>query len=89
MEPFNDPPAETTVITSVTFAVRVTAPLVPVMVTGYVPTAAPLVVVIASVEDPLPETDAGVNVPVTPAGSPLALSTTLLLKPFSAPIVTV
>ena len=72
-----------------TFAVRVTAPLVPVIVTEYVPAAAPLVVVIPSVEDPAPETEEGVNEPVTPLGSPLALRATVPLKPFSAPTVTV
>jgi hypothetical protein len=68
----------------VTFAVRVRLPLVPVTVNAYVPTAVLLLVVMASVELPLPATVAGVNVPAAPLGRPATLMVTLLLKPFRA-----
>ena len=42
-----------------------------------------------SVEVPEPVTEAGVKLPVAPAGNPLTLSVTLPLKPLSAPTVAV
>ena len=42
-----------------------------------------------SVEVPEPVTEAGLKLPVAPAGNPLTLSDTLPLKPLSAPTVAV
>src|SRR5207253_99790 len=47
---------------SVTAAVCVSAPLVAVIVSGYVPSASVAVVVMFSVEEPVPVTEAGLNV---------------------------
>ena len=44
-------------------------------------------VVTVNVEDPEPLTEAGLNVPVAPAGSPLTVSETTPLKPPDAVIV--
>ena len=74
------------------FTVRVTVvecwsvPLVPVIVT----LAAPVVAVLdaAKVSVLVPVVDAGLNAAVTPAGKPLALNATLLLKPPAGVTVT-
>lgn len=68
------------VTTSVTEAVCVVVPLVPVIVNGKVPVGVVLVVVTVSVE--LPEVSGvGLNVPVAPAGSPLTVRSTDPVKP--------
>ena len=54
-----------------------------------VPVEAALVVDTFSVEEPEPLTEDGVKLAVPPLGNPLALSDTVLLKPFSAAIETV
>ena len=63
--------------TSATLAVRVSAPLVPVMVSGYVPgvVAAPAVTV--RVDDAPPVIVAGENAAVVPAGKPVTASAML------------
>jgi hypothetical protein len=73
----------------VTLAVWVKLPLVPVMVSGYVPSGVVELVVTVSVEVPDPVTVAGEKLAVAPAGSPLALSVTTPLNPFSAPMLVV
>src|SRR5271165_1151542 len=74
---------------SVTPAVCVNAPLVPVMVTVDVPTGVVPLVLTVSVELPDPVTVAGTKFAVAPAGNPLALSVTTPLNPFNAPMFTV
>ena len=69
-----------------TFAVCVKLPLVPVMVSGYVPSGVVALVVTVSVELPDPVTVVGTKLGVAPAGSPLALSVTTPLKPSTAPM---
>src|SRR5947199_296837 len=69
---------------SVTVAVRVTPPLVPVIVRVAGPTGVVCAVVTVSVAVPAPAMDDGANVAVAPAGSPLTLNATELVKPFSA-----
>ena len=66
--------------TRVTEAVCVVEPLVPVIVNGKLPVGVVLLVVTESVE--LPEvSDAGLNVPLAPAGSPLTVRFTVPVKP--------
>jgi hypothetical protein len=60
-----------------------------VTVSVKVPVEAALVVDTFSVEEPEPLTEDGVKLAVPPLGNPLALSDTVLLKPFSAAIETV
>ena len=74
--------------TSVTVAECVRLPLVPVIVSGYVPAAA-VPVATVSVEVPDAVTEAGLNVAVAPAGTPLTLNDTLPAKPFIALTVAV
>jgi hypothetical protein len=74
---------------SVTLVVWVRLPLVPVMVSGYVPTGVVELVVTVRVELPVPLTVAGEKLAVAPAGSPLAVNVTTPVKPFKAPIVAV
>src|SRR5579875_538145 len=62
---------------------------VPVFVSVYVPAAVLLPVATVSVALPPALTDAGLNVPVAPAGSPLTLSPTVPVNPFTAPVFTV
>ena len=65
-------------------------PLVPVIVNVYVPGAATLPAIIFSEDVPEPPvTDAGVNTAVVPAGLPVTDKLTVLLKPFTLPMVTV
>ena len=75
--------------TSVTIAVCVRLPLVPVMVTVELPAGVVLLVATVNVEVPAPLTDPGVKVAVAPAGKPLALSITAPLKPLMALTVAV
>ena len=70
-----------TCTTKLTVAVCVKLPLVPVMVSVYVPAAVVLAVETLNVEEPEPVTEAGFNVAVTPAGAPLTLSATAPLNP--------
>jgi hypothetical protein len=79
----------TVVIVRFTVTVFVNPPLVPVIVNVELPTIAPLVVVTVSVELPAPVTDAGLNTPVAPVGSPLTPRVTTPLNPFTAPTFTV
>lgn len=64
-----------------------TAPLVPVIVSVYVPVGAFFLTEIASVELPALTIDAGLNLPVTALGNPVTASVTVPVKP--APMVTV
>jgi hypothetical protein len=72
-------------------AVCVSAPLVPVIVSVYVPAGVPAGAVTVSVEVglPAPPTDSGLKPPVAPAGRPVTLRPTLLEKPFCGESVTV
>ena len=74
----------------VTVAVCVRLPLVPVIVTVYVPVSVlvPVVTVIVLLPEP-PLTGLGLNVALAPKGSPLALKVTLAAKPLSAVTVAV
>ena len=74
---------------SVTVAVRVTPPLVPVIVKVEGPTGVVCAVVTVSVAVPAPAIDDGANVAVAPAGSPLTLSATEPVNPFSTAVETV
>ena len=67
--------------TSETEAVCVSVPSVPVIVSGYVPAATAVVVVMAKVELPEVVTVPGVNVPVAPAGNPETLKVTVPVYP--------
>src|ERR1019366_4457064 len=73
----------------VTLALWVKLPLVPVIVSVDVPSGVVELVVTVSVEVPEPVTVAGEELAVAPAGSPLALSVTTPLNPFSAPMLVV
>ena len=73
--------------TSVTFTVRVSGPLVPWIVSGYVPDAVAALVATLIVVDPDVVTDAGANAAVAPAGRPVTLKATVPVNP--APGVTV
>src|SRR5215471_12575467 len=73
-------PTTGAVTTRVTEAVWVVVPLVPVIVNGKLPVGVVLLVVTVSVESP-EVTDAGLNVPVAPAGKPLTLRLTVPVKP--------
>jgi hypothetical protein len=58
------------------------------MVRVYVPAGVAVLVVIVSVELPDPVTEGRLNVEPAPAGEPLTLKATALLKPFTAVIDT-
>src|SRR5579859_755985 len=75
--------------TSVTEAECDKLPLVPLMVSVYVPAAVELLVETLSVDVPAPLTEAGVKVAVAPAGTPLTPSDTAPVKPFTALTVAV
>ena len=75
--------------TSVTFAVWDKLPLVPVTVSVKVPAAVELVVVTVKVEEPAPLIEVGLKLADTPVGNPPALSATVPVNPFWAPVVTV
>jgi len=75
--------------TKLTVVLCVSAPLVPVIVNVDVPTGVLPLVVTVNVELPVPVTVAGEKLAVAPAGSPLALSVTAPVNPFSAPILVV
>ena len=77
------------VTTSVTFVLLVSEPLVPLTVTVYVPVGVEVVVATASVDDPEPVTDVGVNDAVAPVGKPMTPSVTAPLKPLIAETVVV
>src|SRR5579859_5102423 len=79
----------TGLICRVTFAECVRLPLVPVMVSVYVPATAELLVDTLRVDEPEPLTAVGFSEAVTPVGTPLTLSATLPLNPLSAPTVAV
>jgi hypothetical protein len=74
---------------SVTVALWVTPPLVPVMVRVNVPVEVEVVVAAVSVELPEVETEVGLKVPVAPVGRPLKLRFTVPVKPFTAAMVAV
>ena len=76
-------------LSGLTVVVCVRPPLVPVMVSVYVPGGVVQLAVALSVDVPGPLTEAGLKLVVIPEGELLALSATLPLKPLSAPIATV
>ena len=55
-------------------------PLAPAMVTVYVPAGVELEVVMLKVDEPEPVIEAGLNVALAPAGSPLTLRPTVPAK---------
>jgi hypothetical protein len=81
------PPA--TVTPRVTVAVLLACPLVPVIVSGYVPTGVDALVGMLNVVVPEVFKVEGLNVPVEPVGSPLTLKLTVPVNPFSGVSVTV
>ena len=64
------------------------APLVPVIVSVFVPAGVLLAVVMVSVLDPDPAMELGLKLAVAREGSPLTLRLTVPVNPFSAPTVT-
>jgi hypothetical protein len=74
---------------SVTVAVCVSDPLVPLMVRTGLPAGVEADVVTVMVDVPEPVTEAGLKDAVAPAGKPVALRATTPVKPFCAPIVAV
>jgi hypothetical protein len=82
-------PVPAVVTTSVTVAVCVTLPLVPVIVKVDVPTGVLPVVVTVNVEFPAPVTVAGEKPAVAPVGNPLAASVTTPPNPFNDPMLVV
>jgi hypothetical protein len=81
--------ADAVVTTSVTVAVWLREPLVPVIVSVELPIGVLVVVVTFIVALPEPVTEAGLNDADAPVGRPLTLRLTLPLKPFTAPMLTV
>src|ERR1700682_5557128 len=77
------------VTTKLVFAEWVRAPLVPVTVRGDVAAGVVLPVVTVIVELPLAVIVAGEKLAEAPVGKPLALSVTIPVNPFRAPVVTV
>jgi hypothetical protein len=69
------------VTTSVAVVEWIKSPLVPVIVSVYVPVGVEDEVVTVSVEVPVPGTDVGLNVPVAPFGNPPTLNVTAPLNP--------
>ena len=65
------------------------APVVPVIVNGWVPGASVDVVVTASAREPLVTTDAGLNDAEAPTGSPDVLRSTVPANPLLGLTVTV
>jgi len=82
-----DPPVPPTL--SVTLTLWVKLPLVPVTVRVKLPVVVALVVEMLNVAEPERLTDVGLRLAVAPLGNPLALSDTVPLNPFSAPMETV
>src|SRR5665213_4157881 len=78
--------AAVTVTDSVTPALCVSAPLLPVMVSVELAAGVVALVLTVSVALPEPVTVEGEKLALAPAGSPLALSVTPPLKPFTAPM---
>ena len=76
------------VTTSVAEVVCTSAPLVALIVNGYVPPAVEASVDTIITEVPEPVTDVGVNVALAPVGNPLTLKPTLPLNPPLAVMVT-
>lgn len=74
---------------SVTVAVCVSEPLVPVIVSVGLPSAARVVVATVKVELPPPAIAAGLNVPVAHVGTPVALKLTVPLNTSTPPTLTV
>jgi hypothetical protein len=65
----------------VTVVLWVSVPLVPLIVSVYVPAGVEALVDTVKVELPEPATDVGLNVGVAPVGRPLALNATLPVNP--------
>ena len=72
-----------------TVAVWVNPPPVAVIVSVYVPTGVPAVVLTVMVLEPDPVTEEGLKLALAPVGNPLAENVTALLNPFNAPMVAV
>src|SRR5260370_36847246 len=81
--------AATGLTASVTVAVCVKLPLVPVIVSVGLPVGVELLVETVSAEVPEPLTEVGLNLPVGPVGTRLALRAALPLKPVTALTVAV
>lgn len=66
----------------------VTLPLVPVIVIGYVPVGAFLATVKVKSDEPEPEMEVGLKLPVTSEGMPVADNVTVPLNPPEALVLT-
>lgn len=73
----------------VAIALRLSVPLVPLIVRRKLPTGVAAEVTSVNVEDPAPVTEGGLKVIVVPAGAPATVKTTLLEKPLTAAVETV
>ena len=73
----------TAVTTRVTVVVLIACPLLPVIVSGYVPTGVEELVVMLNVVEPEVLKVEGLNVAVAPVGSPLTLKLTVPENPLS------
>lgn len=82
-------PAPGALTVSDTDVVRVRVPLVPVIVSVNVPVAAVALAVTVNVDMPDVITDAGLKLPLAPAGRPLTANATVPLKPPDGVTVTV
>jgi hypothetical protein len=75
--------------TNVTVVVCTRLPLVPVMVSVFVPSGVDVEVVTVKVEEPEPLTELGLKLPLAPVGNPLTLHVTVPPKPLMAAAVAV
>ena len=75
--------------TRLTDALWATGPLVPVIVTVYLPGGVMLLVLTVMVEEPEPVTEVGLKLALAPVGSPAAPKVTVPVNPSSAPTVAV
>ncbi len=82
-------PLAAALTTSVTVVECVRLPLVPVIVSVYVPAGVVEAVETDKVEFPEPATEVGLKLPVAPLGKPLTLRFTVPVKPFTAVMVVV
>ena len=82
--PLEPPPATAAFTTRDTVVVCVVEPLIPVIVSVKLPVGVLAAVVTVSVELVPAVIDVGLNEEIAPVGKPLALSATLLPKPFRA-----
>ena len=81
--------AAVTVTTRLTLLVMLVCPLLPVMVSGYVPAGVDELVLMLKLLEPEALKLEGLNAPVAPLGSPLTLKLTLPVNPLAVVSATV